>query len=382
MLLRNLCLCMLLLSTGLQAKQATREHYQALLDKVISKHIPGVVVLVSNPEFNFVASAGLADIKTNTAMTIDTIIPNGSAGKQLTALLAVLMHLQGKLALDAPISTYLPNSLLDKLQHSQKMSTRMLLNHTSGLYNYSDDYDFFKRQFGSLQTFISDKIALEHVFHKAAYFKPGQDFAYSNSGYNLTGLVLDQVLSRHHHTEIRQQVFVPLNLHNSYYNGYENKQYHIASGYFTNDEDPEFILPFNTTSNTRDIMLNTGLADAPLAANAKDMAKLLRSIVLAKGPITDKTRQQMIGEKYLVSADTRAYLANSEIYYGLGVFVEKNKQQLIYHHGGTEFGYFTQNIYVPQTDTSITILANCGVNDSCEQPLLALADDLLRPFIH
>ena len=378
MLLRTIGL-LLLLFTALVPAQT--EHYQDLLNKTISKHIPGVVLLVTNPNVEFLGAAGLADIESKTPMSVNTVTPNGSAGKKLTALLAAMLHQQGKLDLDAPVRRYLPGALLDKIPHSQQMTTRMLLNHTSGLYNYSDDYDFFATQFARPQSFISDQTALAHVYHKPGYFEPGEDFAYSNSGYNLVGLILDKVTGQHHHSSIRRDIFTPMALQHSYYNGYEQAQYQIASGYFTNDEDPEFVLPYGKTSNTRPTMLNTGLADAPLAANAQDIAKLLRSIVLAKGPVTQEVKQQMLSDKYLIPAQTRPYLIDSKLYYGLGIFVEKTPQQTIYHHGGTEFGYFTQNIYLPNTDTSITILANCGVNDSCEQPLLKLADELLRPFV-
>ena len=126
-----------------------RDQYQLMLDNLISKHIPGAVLLVETKHGKFIGSAGFKDLEKKQPMTTDVVMPNGSAGKKFTALLIALMADEGIVDLDAPISKYLDKELLSQIQYSYKMTLRHLLNHTSGIieYNDIDEYAFFKAQY-------------------------------------------------------------------------------------------------------------------------------------------------------------------------------------------------------------------------------------------
>jgi len=73
--------------------------YQALLNAAAEGEIPGVVLYIESPQFYFYGAAGMADLNDKTPMPIDARIPNGSAGKKLTALLAAMLVEQQKLNL-------------------------------------------------------------------------------------------------------------------------------------------------------------------------------------------------------------------------------------------------------------------------------------------
>lgn len=81
------------------------------------------------------------------------------------------------------------------------------------------------------------------------------------------------------------------------------------------------------------------------------------------------------------TASSDAPLA-SDFYYGLGIWVEEINDRKFYHHGGTEFGYFTQNIYIQEGDVSITAFANCGVNDKCEEAFQNFTFEVLDSFLN
>lgn len=113
--------------------------FQAMLEQSVEAGIPGIVLYIDSPTLQFYGAAGLADKENTIPMTTDARIPNGSAGKKVTALLMAMLHEQQLLDLDAPISDYLSHELLQQIENSDEMYVRQLLNHTAGLYDYLND---------------------------------------------------------------------------------------------------------------------------------------------------------------------------------------------------------------------------------------------------
>ncbi len=364
--------------------QQEQQSYQTRLDDLISDHIPGAILYVKTPEKEFWGSAGLSNLSTKEPMPIDGVMPNGSAGKKVTALLVAMLHEEGLLDMDAPVNSYLSKEYLAQIKHSDSMTIRQLLNHTSGIFEYNDseDYAFFKAQFSDSKTIKTDELPLSFALNREAHFRPGESFSYSNTGYALVGVILKKILGKHPASAIRERILEPLEMTSSYSKAIERHEPALISGYFINDADPKFPLPLNVWIDMKKYIGNVALSDAPLASNAKDMATILRSIVNENTTISPSVRENMIGSRNLVDAWGPRFYQGSDFYYGLGVFVEDIGGQRLYHHGGTEFGYYTQNIYIPEQDTSITAFANCGVNERCEDDFqhftLQILDSLLN----
>lgn len=359
------------------------ESYQNQIDDLISEKIPGIILLVETPNVHFLGSAGLSNIKLDLPMLPDAVMPNGSAGKKLTSLLAAMLHDEGLLDLDASISQYLPTKLLAKIANSKEMTTRQLLNHTSGIFEYNDsqDYAFFKAQFSHINELKTDIFPLRFAFNRPGNFKPSESWGYSNTGYALVGLILENVLNQHPSKAARKKILDPLGLNSSYSKGVEEHQPDLISGYFYNDGDIDFPSPVNEWVDTKNLIGNSAFSDAPLASSVKDIAKLLKSIVSDNEIVKASVRENIIGTRNLVEAWGNKFYESSELYYGLGVFVEKKGDVTIYHHGGTEFGYFTQNVYIPDREIGITAFANCGVNEYCEERFQELIFNILDSLI-
>ena len=358
--------------------------YQPMLNNLVSKYIPGAVLLVESKHGRFIGSAGFKDLEKKQPMTTDIVMPNGSAGKKLTALLIALLAEEGIVDLDAPISKYLDKELLSQIQYSNRMTLRQLLNHTSGIFEYNDagDYAFFKAQYAQRNKVTTDIFPLHFALNQPADFEPGEGYSYSNTGYVLAGIILERVLKEHPSKAIRKRILAPLEMTSSYSKGVEKHQPELASGFFINDEDHLFPTPLNVWIDTKDIIGTTATSDAPLASDVNDIAKLLRTIVLKNKYFSERLRTEMIGEKHLVESWGPRFYQGSDFYYGLGIWVEKVNDKKFYHHGGTEFGYFTQNIYIPDGDISITAFANCGVNDKCEEAFQHFTFEVLDSFLN
>ena len=349
-------------------------NYQAAIDNAITEFVPGIILLVEKPGFKFLGSAGLADIETQTPMETYHVMPNGSAGKKITALLTVMLDEDGLLSLDDTIDTWLPEEILSQIKNSEKMTIRQLLNHTSGIHDYLDDStrdDFVQALLTDTETLKTDSYVLPFGLNQPAYSLPGEAFNYSNTGYLLVGLILDQVLGEHHSSAMRNRILNPFGMNSTIYNGVENEkaQGEMISGYFSDDD---------YDLNTKPLYENIGVADAPLRSNVEDMTLLLKFIVDRDAQVSEYVKEQLFGESHLVNIGGPYYgAANQNASYGLGLFKETINNKVVYHHDGLEFGYSTTNIYIADSQTSITAFFNCGGEDRCDLETEALIYTIL-----
>jgi D-alanyl-D-alanine carboxypeptidase len=336
--------------------------YQKVIDETVSDAIPGIILLVESIEKSFLGSAGLADIENQATMQTYHIMPNGSAGKKLTALLVAMLEEEGLLDQDSTIDTWLSEALLAQIEHSEAMTLRQLLNHTAGIYDYLDDDDFKVAVLSDPASLKTDRYALNFALNKPAYFAPGQGWGYSNTGYLLAGLILDEVLGEHHSSEIRSRILEPLGMNASHYGGVEKERGDIISGYsrFNDDE----------VINTKPLYENIGVADAPLVSSVEDIALLLKTIISDDSFISPHVKDTLLGENNLQA------MGNGQ-HYGQGIIKETINGTIVYHHGGLEAGYSTTNLYIPDNQTSITAFFNCGDFDACESETDAMIQKVL-----
>ena len=311
--------------------------YQKLIDDSVSDIVPGIVLLVETPQNKFLGSSGLSDKEALLPMTTQVLMPNGSAGKKLTALLAALLEYDGLLNLDDTINTWLPGTLLSQIENSNEMTLRQLLNHTSGVYDYLDDdiiLNFFEAVQNDTDSLKTDSFALQFALNQPAYFSPGEGFEYSNTGYLLAGLIMDKVLGEHHSTAMRDRIFTPFSLEASHYGGVEKSLGDIISGYYTEGD--------GNVINTKSWYENIGVADAPLVSNVEDMAKILKTIITDESLVAPAIKEVLFGENNLIKTPDGDF-------YGLGIFKTMLNGKTVYHHNGLEIGYSTTK-YLYQRD--------------------------------
>lgn len=149
---------------------------------------------------------GAAKLENNTRAAANSVFPIGSVTKQFTATAILLLAERGKLSLDDPLSRYFPN-----FSRGGEVTIRSLLNHTSGVHNYTSEKDFLdstsRRELTTAQ--IVDLIA--HL-DKLYDFAPGTSSNYRNSGYVLLGAIVEQVSKQPYATFLKADVFDPAGL--------------------------------------------------------------------------------------------------------------------------------------------------------------------------
>ncbi|MEC4088757.1 serine hydrolase domain-containing protein [Pseudoalteromonas rubra] len=138
------------------------------------------------------------------------------------------------LSLDEPVMPWLPHDIARKIRDIDKMTLRQLLNHSAGVIEYNDvgELDFIRAQLAQQANRKGNKFALQFVFGQPTYFEPGSDFVYSNSGYVLAAVAIENKLQCPLDELLREQVIEPLGLSETFVKGYDSAADDVASGYF------------------------------------------------------------------------------------------------------------------------------------------------------
>ncbi|HEX3088117.1 MAG TPA: serine hydrolase domain-containing protein, partial [Ilumatobacteraceae bacterium] len=159
------------------------------LFKKLSAGEPGCTVAVGRDGTVVFAEAyGAARLDPLEPMTVDTVVDIGSVSKQFTATAVLLLAERGKIDLDAPLSTYLP----DLPAWASRPTIAQMIHHQSGIPDYIDlllDRGFTET--GSSPTIADALAALGDVAD--LHFEPGTSWEYSNSNYFLLGQVVQAV---------------------------------------------------------------------------------------------------------------------------------------------------------------------------------------------
>ncbi|MDP9796710.1 D-alanyl-D-alanine carboxypeptidase [Catenuloplanes nepalensis] len=188
--------------------------FQRSLNALISTDgFPGVLASVEDPggdARDYTAGAG--DVATGEAPPTNGYVRIGSNTKTFVAVVVLQMVSEGQVGLDRSIQTYLPGVV----PGGKNITVRQLLQHTSGLANYTDhmrDEDFDEGR----HLYRSPRSLLDIAFSKPPTFPPGKGWRYSNTGYVVLGLMIERLSGRTVGEEITTRVINRLGLRETYF---------------------------------------------------------------------------------------------------------------------------------------------------------------------
>ncbi|SFY32891.1 serine hydrolase domain-containing protein [Streptomyces atratus] len=155
-------------------------------------------------------TAGVGDLATGSKVPRDGQVRIGSNTKTFTAVVVLQLVGEGKIRLDAPVDTYLPGLVRGEGIDGRHITVRQLLQHTSGLPNYSNYLGAEVRYFAPRELL---GIALQHK----ADFDPGEGWKYSNTNYVLAGLIVEKVTRHPLSREMDRRIIKRIGLHHTYF---------------------------------------------------------------------------------------------------------------------------------------------------------------------
>lgn len=237
--------------------------------------LPGMTMsLVADDGFAATVTLGWADLTARTPVRPDHLFEIGSISKSLVALTLWSMAGEGLIDLDAPASRYLPATLLPP----EPITTQQILNHVAGLPNGAPP--------------------LPHVAGDRLWtgLPAGRKFYYSNTGYQLAGLLIGAVAKRPHASEIAARVLRPIGMKDAAAVITSADRLRLAQGYAPQRDD---IYPLTGAVLAEGPWNEMDMAAGSVIATADDMAGYLRFVIaLGRGQgapiLTDAAAKRLL----------------------------------------------------------------------------------------
>ncbi len=247
---------------------------QEQLNEAIGYGFDGMIVYVDQagkpPEFY---AAGWHDRKNKIPAYPQALFKIASITKLYVAVAAAKLVKAGRLSLDKTLAEYFPE-LAGRIEYSDKITLRMLLQHRSGIPNFVNHPDYWKKPPKSRQE------TLDYALDLPADFEPGEDYGYSNTNYMLIEDLIDKTLGYPHQQYIKEEILNPLGLKSTFGSLSEVDIDNVMSGYYVGvDEDFKYE--------------DTGL----MLATAEDVGIFLRA--LNDGSVFNEGEQEIYSSIYV-----------------------------------------------------------------------------------
>ncbi|WP_266365684.1 serine hydrolase domain-containing protein [Tellurirhabdus rosea] len=324
----------------------------AAIKELAKSGVPGAVLAVYSKEGWWTTSAGYAKIEDKTAMEPCHLQYLQSVAKTYMAVAVLKLYEQGKVDLDAPMTRYLPDRYSRYIADAQKITVRMLLNHTSGVPEYNSEPAYVTTLLQKPDYPFTPEDYLKYINGKPLTFEPGSRHSYRNTNFVLLALLTD-ALTGDHARFITQTIFEPLGLTQTFYRsqpGYLNYP-NLVNAYWDRHSD-------GIVENASRLQRNNVAAligDDGIVATPVDAVKFLKGLMEGK----------------LLSAATMAQMKTwvndpqGKPAYGLGLIPTTINGHEGWGHSGGGIGAGCELYYFPKEGVYVFIGVNLGtVTDS------------------
>ena len=304
----------------------------------------GLSLAAVTPEGRFFYNYGATKPHGSQLPTRRSIYEIASVTKTFTGALAARAVEEGKMRVDADFRPYLPGDYANLAWQGKPITLATLITHRAGMPRDIPDSDaiFAKKDFNTLpyelmalQKGLNHDTLLSALHGTQLRSEPGSKEAYSNAGYLVIGLGLEQVYGKPFETLMHQQVLKPLRMD--------------STGFAVEGADRARLLPgFNREGRPMPYHLRNAGAAWGLYSTTEDMAKYVHWQLDGKDPVVQRMRQPLVGtpQEGVAMPWNLAYASG----------------QPMLAHGGGSGGMSSQVVLFPAQDEGFALFAN----DTCE----------------
>lgn len=333
--------------TGSFKENEAPQDFTAYIDEKIPDlmkdyHIPGcIIALIHKGEIIWTNAYGYADVENEIPMTTDTRCRVESISKSVTAWGVMKLVEQGRIELDQPVIDYLKNWELPETEFAEdEITIKRLLSNSAGmpLGTIGVRYSPLEEKPTLQENLTQDAVLMQ---------EPGKGFYYSNTGYNLLELLIEEITHQDFAAYMNEQVLVPLGMNDASYNWSQDWNPGVPNGYdLQGDAIPVYVYP------------NKGAGG--LFATVKDIATFVMAGMQINSnethPVLQSWGIQQIYTPWVNIPGLYGLVFES---YGFGHFIETLDGGIkAVAHGGQGSGWMTHFHSIPETGDGIVILTN------------------------
>ncbi len=330
---------------------------QSELDNFIAEIAPedgsAVSARITIGDESWFAAGGLVDTASTEPATPDDLFRIASMSKTWLAVTVMQLDESGVLSLDDPVTKWLSQDITSSIANADRATIRQLLTMTSGIPEYLND-DFYGVVGQDPYHNWTPEEVLPFAHNLPASFAPDKGFEYCNTNYILLQLIVEAAAEKPMYQVMREGIFTPLNLENTYVQVQENGA-SFVHGYedFDGDGQIDDVTDFND---------GAGLGDGALISTTADLTRFYQAVFKDYSILGEASVQQMIDA------------GKNENEYGIGLEVSEGENGLILGHTGSVLGFSGAVYYAPELDATVVILyGSQGLDSAHTDRLMEIA---------
>ena len=249
----------------------------------------------------------------------------GSVSKLFTAVMVMQEVEKGRLSLDGRLAAFFP-----QIPGADSIRIRQLLNHSSGLTNFTDDPAYLSY----MTQPMTQAQLLDTFLRMGSSFQPGSRHQYSNTNFVLLGYILERVTGKRYEDLLQKRIVRPLRMTATAYNPKQSKQAGEAISFFRGMEQTWEPAPISHPSIPHGA---GGIVSTPA-----DLCLFIEGLFGGK----------------LVSEASLKEMTRMQEGFGLGIFKFPFYDTYAYGHGGRIDGFETNLAYFPESETAVAVCAS------------------------
>ncbi|MFC5059233.1 serine hydrolase domain-containing protein [Saccharothrix xinjiangensis] len=330
-------------------------------DALLAQGAPGVLVEVDTPRGEVRVRSGYGNVARRTPVPWDAKFRIGSYTKTFVAATVLQLVGERRLSLEDTVERWLPGVVAGNGNDGSRITVRQLLQHTSGLRNYTG----LMPELALEEAFLRNRfktVTPEEVVARAVAgppdFRPGQGWSYSNTGYALAGMIVERVTGRTWQQEVRDRIVRPLGLRDTSLPGTSPfiprphataYQRFAEKGMDADPNDPRYGEAVDVTTYNP----SWGGAAGDMISTTDDANRFLRALMSG-----EVLRPDLLAEMTRTVPATRFDPVWPGARYGLGLMWAPNACGGHWFHGGDIHGFMTRNGVTSDGSRSVVVSVN------------------------
>ena len=333
------------------------DRLQALLEET---GVPGAALGVLQGERARTATFGSTSVENPLPVTEQTLFQLGSISKVYTGTALMRLVDEGRIELDAPVRTYLPDFRTSDTETSARVTVRHLLTHQVGW--PGDIFGWSEEAYSSLAAFV------ERMPEAPQIVEPGRIWSYANSGIAVAGRIVEVVMGRPFPAALRDLLLDPLELEQTAVDPGRIMTYRFAAGHLLGEEGTRIVRPWP--------LPGCAVAEGGVAASIADLLAFAR-FHLGSGTTPDGTRL-LRSETLAAMQKPQALIWEPEAWMGLTWHVSELPEARVLFHSGRTPGTWALLLLVPARHFACALLTNA---DRGLAIIDALRSELVQRFL-